>query len=118
MVSQTQVEEAVQPIINNEDKLQDKVDVEKSTETIGNVSTQQQQEEKAVVETAKILPPATDVSTAEVSMEMEDLVVHTVEDDFKIEEQSRDHVSKKSGEMPSSTTDEQVSNKACSYHGD
>ena len=41
-------------------------------------------------------------------MEIEDLVVHTVdEDDFKMEEQYRDHVSKKAGELPSSTTNEQ-----------
>ncbi|XP_065915228.1 apoptotic chromatin condensation inducer in the nucleus-like [Dysidea avara] len=50
-------------------------------------------------------------SAAEVSMEADELVVHTVdEDDFKIEEQSRSQVSKKkkrkSGELPTGTADE------------
>ena len=52
-------------------------------------------------------------SAAEVSMEADELVVHTVdEDDFKIEEQSRSQVSKKkkrkSGELPTGTADERV----------
>jgi len=52
----------------------------------------------------------TSQSAAEVSMEVDELVVHTIdEDDFKMEEQSRSHVSKKSRKLPTSGTEERVS---------
>lgn len=78
----------------------------KKTVMENNTSTQEE------LDGAKSLESTTlEVASAEVSMEMDDLVVHTVdEDDFKIEQQSRDHVSKKSNELPSSTTDEKVNN--------
>ena len=98
-------EEATQPMIPNYTE-----SVEgKEEKTIDGVEKELAKEE-GVKETSS--KPTTEASSAEVSMEMDDLVVHTVEDDFKIEEQSRTHVSKKSGEVPSSTTDEQVRSKS------
>jgi len=49
-------------------------------------------------------------SAAEVSMEVDELVVHTIdEDDFKMEEQSRSHASKKSRKLPTDGAEERVS---------
>lgn len=103
-VTHTEEDKAAAEQTKSEDKLQDKEVVEKATEPVENASTQPEE-----TETVNSLQPTTEAASAEVSMEMDDLVVHTVEDDFKIEEQSRDHVSKKSGELPSSTTEEPVS---------
>lgn len=102
-VTQTQTEDKVVEQMRKEDKPEDKV--EKEVKVVENTPTQQR--------SGDVAKPTTEAaSSAEVSMEMDDLVVHAVdEDDFKMEEQSRDHVSKKSGELPSSTTDEQVRNK-------
>ena len=101
--TQTDLEDKVVEQMRKEDKPEDKV--EKEVEVVENTPTQQR--------SGDVAKPTTEAaSSAEVSMEMDDLVVHAVdEDDFKMEEQSRDHVSKKSGELPSSTTDEQVRNK-------
>ena len=100
----TQEDKVAEPIRNNQGNVQDKEVVEKESEQVENTSPDQPEAVK----------PTTEAGSAEVSMEMDDLVVHTVdEDDFKIEEQSRDQVSKKSGELPSSTTDEQVNIEAC-----
>jgi len=112
--AQEEVDKGVQVITNSEENLQDKDETEKVTDAV------EKQDEQPAKEDSKCLQSSTEVASAEVSMEMDDLVVHTVdEDDFKIEEQSRAHVSKKSGELPSSTTDEQVSNKVVvSYYGD
>ena len=100
----TQEDKVAEPIRNNQGNVQDKEVVEKESEQVENTSPDQPEAVK----------PTTEAGSAEVSMEMDDLVVHTVdEDDFKIEEQSRDQVSKKSGELPSSTTDEQVNIEVC-----
>ena len=101
--TQTDLEIKVVEQMRKENKPEDKV--EKEVEVVENTPTQQR--------SGDVAKPTTEAaSSAEVSMEMDDLVVHAVdEDDFKMEEQSRDHVSKKSGELPSSTTDEQVRNK-------
>lgn len=106
-ITETQEEKVIQPITNSEENSHDKGEIEKGTDAVENISKQ----DEPVVETSKCLQSVTEAAASvEVSMEMDDLVVHTVdEDDFKIEEQSRAHVSKKSGELPSSTTDEQVS---------
>ena len=105
-VVQTQEDKVVDQI-KSEEKPGDK-EVEKEAKLVENTTVQQQSDD-----VAKNIQPTTEAaSSAEVSMEMEDLVVHTVdEDDFKMEEQSRDHVNKKAGELPSSTTNEQVRNK-------
>ena len=100
----TQEDKVAETIRINQGNVQDKEVVEKKSEQVENTSPDQPEAVK----------PTTEAGSAEVSMEMDELVVHTVdEDDFKIEEQSTDHVSKKSGELPSSTTDEQVSIEAC-----
>ena len=99
----TQEDKVAEPINSNQGNVQDKEVAEKGSEQVQNTTADQPEAVK----------PTTEAGSAEVSMEMDDLVVHTVdEDDFKIEEQSRDRVSKKSGELPSSTTDEQVSIEA------
>ena len=100
MAAHTQDDKVTEPIRNNQGDVQDKEVTEKEGEEVKNTTPDQPEAVK----------PTTEGGSAEVSMEMDDLLVHTVdEDDFKIEEQSKDHVSKKSGELPSSTTDEQVS---------
>jgi len=70
------------------------------------ISTQQEATQPEVVEDKD-----NSQSAAEVSMEVDELVVHTIdEDDFKIEEQSRSKVSKrKSGELPAGGVEERVS---------
>ena len=99
----TQDDKVAETIRINQGNVQDKEVVEKESEQV----------EKTSPDQPEAVKPTTEAGSAEVSMEMDDLVVHTVDDDFKIEEQSTDHVSKKSGELPSSTTDEQVSIEGC-----
>ena len=108
-VVQTQEDKVVEQM-RSEDKPGDKELEKEATKVVENTGVQEQS-----ADAVKNIQPTTEASSsAEVSMEMEDLVVHTVdEDDFKMEEQSRDHVSRKAGELPSSTTNEQVRNKVC-----
>ena len=103
MATHTQEDKVAEPIKPSQDSVADKEVTEKPSEGT-KIRTQHPEPVKS----------AAGAGSGEVSMETDELVVHTVdEDDFKIEEQSRDHVGKKSGELPSSTTDEQVSNEVC-----
>ena len=109
MVTQTKEDVPAEQISSNDKSQDNKVGKTSEPVLAQDTSTQEQAEVNA---TNNVQPTTEAAGTAEVSMEMDDLVVHTVdEDDFKMEEQSRDHVKRKSGEIPSSTTDEQVSNK-------
>ena len=105
MATLPQEDKVAEPIKHSQDGVADKEVTEKPSEGM-RVRVQHPEPVKSVAGAV--------AGSGEVSMETDELVVHTVdEDDFKIEEQSRDHVGKKSGELPSSTTDEQVNNEAC-----